>query len=101
MVIGARRSRLRPRARTGTLGTVLGRGDAPDMTIAARSGVIPEHRFLQALFPNKALMVEQARDDAPGGDVDDEQCERDAAWSWGGVTTAPAAAACSRILSTS
>src|SRR5438034_6527422 len=43
MVIGARRSRLRPRARTETLGTVLGRGDAPGMTIAARSGVIPEH----------------------------------------------------------
>ncbi len=60
---------------------MLGRGDAPDMTIAARSGVIPEHRFLQALLPNVALVVEQARDDAPGGGVDDEQreCERDAA----------------------
>ena len=45
-----------------------------------RTGLVcTGRRFLQALFPNKALMVEQARDDAPGGDVDDEQCERDAA----------------------
>jgi len=42
---------------------------------------VSSHAFLQALFRNVALVVEQARDDALGGDGDDEQreCERDAA----------------------
>jgi hypothetical protein len=58
-----RHSRLRPRARTGTLGTVLGRGDAPGMTIAARSGVIPNtgpgrERVSSSRSPSKAPILQ-------------------------------------------
>jgi hypothetical protein len=50
----------------------------PARTAAELGSSAVARRFLQALSPNnKALMVEQTRDDAPGVDADDEQRERD------------------------
>jgi hypothetical protein len=66
-----RHSRLRPRARTGTLGTVLGRGDAPGMTIAARSGVIPEHWPRPRTCLQLPVTLQGAH--PPGDDVDDQK----------------------------